>query len=74
MNDPHISPGLNRFGETAPVVRGQPKPQRIGREAFETLMRLLAEESETPTTSLGVFVANSTKRALRRQIEAQFTP
>ncbi|QPB07319.1 hypothetical protein [Pseudomonas phage BUCT553] len=37
-------------------------------------MSFLSEDTETPTSALGVFVANSTKRALRRQIEAVFKP
>lgn len=47
---------------------------RIGREAFDTLMGLLAEDQETPTTPLGVFVANSTKRNLKHKIEVLFKP
>lgn len=47
--------------------------KRIGRDVFDTLMGLLAEDSETPTTPYGVLVANSTKRKLKREIEALFT-
>lgn len=55
-------------------VRGKKEQQRIGREAYDTLMSLMAEAPETPTTQLGVFVANSTKRNLKLQIESLFKP
>ncbi|APU00177.1 hypothetical protein HOR54_gp40 [Vibrio phage Vp670] len=52
----------------------RPQKKRIGREAFDTLMGLLAEDSESPTTPYGVLVANSTKRNLKKQIEDIFEP
>ncbi|AHN84653.1 hypothetical protein PV_002 (endogenous virus) [Gutovirus Vc1] len=55
-------------------MKGKPKQKRIGREAYDTLMGLLAEAPESPTTPVGVFVANSTKRSLKRQVEELFTP
>lgn len=51
-----------------------PSKKRIGREAYDTLMGLLSEGTETPTTPYGVLVANSTKRSLRKQIESIFEP
>ncbi|AWD90751.1 hypothetical protein [Pseudomonas phage Alpheus] len=76
MNDSHLSPSMRVHGDTPEPtgLRGAPKVQRIGREAYETLMGFLSEDTESPTSALGVFVANSTKRALRRQIEAHFKP
>lgn len=77
MNERHLSPSM-RAGGVAPEasngLRGAPPVQRIGREAFDTLMGFLSEDTETPTSALGVFVANSTKRDLRRKIEATFKP
>lgn len=55
-------------------VKGKKSKTRIGREAYDTLMGLLAEDRETPTTELGTFVANSTKRNLKIQIESLFVP
>lgn len=55
-------------------VKGKKEVSRIGRDAYDTLVGLLAEEPETPTTPLGVFVANSTKRNLLKQIESLFKP
>lgn len=52
----------------------RPQKKRIGREAYDTLMGLLAEDSESPTTPYGVLVANSTKRNLRKQIEDLLQP
>ncbi|CAM0031019.1 hypothetical protein VPHD530_0043 [Vibrio phage D530] len=49
-------------------LTGKPKQRIVGREVFDSLMGLLAEVPETPTTPLGVFVANSTKRELRKQM------
>lgn len=76
MSDNHLSPSLR--GQSAPAqssgLRGAPERQRIGEKAYETLMSFLSEATETPTSDLGTFVANSTKRALRRQIEATFKP
>ena len=55
-------------------LKGKPEKKRIGREAFDTLLGLLAEDSESPTTPYGVLLANSTKRNLRKQIEDLFQP
>lgn len=55
-------------------IKGKPSKKRIGREAYDTLIGLLAEAPETSTTPLGVFVANSTKRNLKRQVEELFQP
>lgn len=55
-------------------VKGKKPQTRIGREAYDTLMGLLSEERETSTTELGTFVANSTKRNLKMQIESLFVP
>lgn len=74
MNERHLSPSMRSGHSESSPVRGAPKVQRIGAEAYETLMSFLSEDTETPTSALGVFVANSTKRALRRQIEAVFKP
>lgn len=76
MNDSHLSPSMRNTGQShePSSLRGAPQVQRIGREAYETLMRFLAEDPESPTSPLGTFVANSTKRALKRQIEATFKP
>ena len=57
-----------------PEVKGKPSQQRIGQQAYDTLMSLLSEGTETPTTPFGVLVANSTKRNLRKQIEEIFQP
>ncbi|QZI86130.1 hypothetical protein PODOV006v2_p0036 [Vibrio phage 15E36.1] len=56
------------------TIKGKPKQQRIGRDAYDSLMGLLAEAPESPTTHHGVFIANSTKRTLRKQIEELFLP
>ena len=53
---------------------GAPRATRIGREAYDTLMGLLSEDTETPTTPYGVLVANSTKRQLRKKVETLFQP
>lgn len=58
----------------SPSVKGAPAKKRIGREVYDTLTSLLAEVPETPTTHLGVFVANSTKREIRKQIDGLFEP
>jgi hypothetical protein len=58
----------------ASKVKGKPKLQRIGRDAYDTLMGLLSEDVETPLTPYGVFIANSTKRSLKRQVEGIFQP
>lgn len=55
-------------------VRGKLEQKSLGRDAYDTLMALLAEEQESPTTNLGTFVANSTKRNLKKQIESLFRP
>ena len=55
-------------------VKGKPKQQRLGRDAYDTLMSLLVEDTETPLTPHGVFIANSTKRNLKRQVEELFQP
>ncbi len=55
-------------------VRGKPAKIQLGRDAYETLLGLMAEAPEDPTTPLGVFVANSTKRILKKQIEEVFVP
>lgn len=52
----------------------KPDKRRMGRDVFDTLMGLLSEDTETPTTPYGVLVANSTKRNLRKQIEGIFQP
>ncbi len=56
------------------TLKGKPKQSRVGREAYDTLMGLLALDTETPTTHHGVYIANSTKRNLRMQIEELFQP
>lgn len=50
------------------------EPTRLGKENFDTLVGLFAEEAETAVTPLGVYVANSTKRKLKQQVEALFRP
>lgn len=60
--------------ETPTKVKGKPVQRRIGRDAYDTLMKLLSLEDEFPTTPLGTFVANSTKRKLRKEIEDYFAP
>lgn len=74
MSDNHLSPSHRGQSDAPKSLRGAPDTHRIGVKAYETLMGLLAEEPESPTSPLGVFVANSTKRALRRQIEATIKP
>uniref|UniRef100_A0AAU6W0X9 Uncharacterized protein n=1 Tax=Pseudomonas phage Ulitu01 TaxID=3138550 RepID=A0AAU6W0X9_9CAUD len=74
MNERHLSPSMRSGHSESSPVRGAPKVQRIGAEAYDTLMGFLSEDTESPTAPLGLFVANSTKRALRRQIEAVFKP
>lgn len=55
-------------------VKGKPECIRLGKEAFDTLTALLALEQEYSTSTLGVFVANSTKRNILRQVEELFKP
>ena len=55
-------------------LRGKPKTERIGRKTYDALMALLTEEQESPTSPLGVFVANSTKRDLKRKMESIILP
>lgn len=55
-------------------VKGKPKQKHLGRDAYETLLSLLVEDTETPLTPHGVFIANSTKRNLKRQVEEIFQP
>ena len=55
-------------------VKGKPDTMRLGREAYDTLMSLLSEDTETPTTPYGVLLANSTKRNIRKQVEDLFKP
>lgn len=79
LQDPtkHRTEHLERIGALAkPESRSKlsPSKKRIGREAYDTLMGLLSEDTETPTTPYGVLVANSTKRSLRKQIEDIFEP
>lgn len=75
MSNQHMSMN-NRFEVTGSPVYNPvaPKPERIGRKAFDTLMSLLAEDPETPVTAHGIFIANSTKRKLKKQIEGLFLP
>lgn len=47
---------------------------RLGKENFDTLVGLFAEEAETADSPIGVYVANSTKRKLKQQVEALFRP
>ncbi|ATW58185.1 hypothetical protein HOS47_gp26 [Pseudomonas phage uligo] len=77
MNSSTLPPSLRGNSDAAPnsnSVRGKPKLTRIGTEAFDALMCLMAEDPETPTTHHGVFVANSTKRLLVRQIRELLAP
>lgn len=60
--------------QAAPQLKGRPEPVRIGRKAYDTLMGLLSEVTESPVTPYGVLIDNSTKRNLRRQIEELFKP
>lgn len=55
-------------------IKGKPTTTKLGKGAYETLISLFSEERETSTSPLGVFVANSTKRNLLRQIEEIFKP
>lgn len=68
----------NRFDgitRVAPVNEVKSKePKRIGRDVYDALMELLVEETERPTTPLGTFVANSTKREIRARINVLFRP
>lgn len=68
------APSTQQVSQRETTVKGKPTKKRIGREAYDTLMGLLAEAPESPTTPVGVFVANSTKRNLKRQVEELFTP
>lgn len=68
------APSHNNVSHRETDLKGKPKQQRIGREAYDTLMSLLSEAAETPSTPYGVLIDNSTKRNLRRQIEEIFTP
>lgn len=60
--------------EASPRPTVKPEGKRIGRDAYDTLMSLLAEDTETPTTPYGVLVANSTKRNIKKQIKDLFKP
>ncbi len=68
------APLTQQVSQCETTIKGKPKQQRIGRDAYDTLMSLVSEDSETPTTPYGVLIANSTKRNLRKQIESMFLP
>lgn len=55
-------------------VRGKPEKSRVGRKTYDALMGILAEEPETSTSPIGVYVANSTKRKLKKQMEELILP
>lgn len=55
-------------------VKGKPTQKHVGRETYDALMALTAPVPESPTSPLGVFVANSTKRDLKRQMESLIRP
>lgn len=65
---------MNESSRSVQARSLQPEPKRIGRDAYETLMGLLAEDRETPTTPYGVLLANSTKRNIRKSVEALLIP
>lgn len=64
------SPAVSQC-ETKPARK--PKQHRISKEAYQTLMSLLATVPETPDTSHGVYVANGTKRNLQLQVRELFS-
>ncbi len=68
------APFANKVSQCETQLKGKPKQQRIGRDAYDSLMGLLSLDTETPTTPYGVLIANSTKRTLRKQIEEMFQP
>lgn len=77
MNSSTLPPSLRGEQPRNPQqtqLRGKPKVTRIGSDAFDALMRLVAEDPETPTSPLGTFVANSTKRLLAKQIKELLAP
>jgi len=55
-----------------------PKPTAdkasIGADRYKTLMDALVLDNERPTTDLGTFVANSTKRSIRETIQRLLQP
>lgn len=55
-------------------VKGKPTQKHVGRETYDALMALMEPVQESPTSPLGVFVANSTKRDLKRQMESLIRP
>lgn len=63
-----------RAGLNSTEVRGKPSQKRVGRETYDALMALLVTTQESPTSPIGVFVANSTKRDLKRQMESLIQP
>ena len=72
ISEAALHPQAQNTGATS--VKGQPKQSRLGREAYDTLMGLLSEDTESPTTPYGVLIANSTKRNLKKQVERLFQP
>ena len=77
MNNSLVNPRLAAamgVSQRETKIKGAPTTKRVGRETYDALMSLLSEEREGPTTPLGVFVANSTKRNLKRQMESIILP
>lgn len=68
------APLTQQVSQRETTIKGKPKQQRIGREAYDSLMSLLSLDTETPATPYGVLIANSTKRNLLMQIEELFQP
>lgn len=64
----------NKVSHRETSMAGKPTQKRVGRDVFDTLMKLTAEDHESPMTPYGVLIANSTKRNLRKQIGELFLP
>ncbi len=67
---------MNRFEPKKPWSAPQAGNEKasIGAERFKALMDALEIEHERPTTELGTFVANSTKRNIREIIQRLLQP
>ena len=67
---------MNRF-DSRPTQAGMSTHDRrnsISKEAYVSLIGALAEDPESPSSSIGTFVANSERRKLKALIERLLCP
>lgn len=64
----------NKFDSSSerPLVKGRGKPT-LNKESYEILLGIFAEDKETPSTEIGVFIANSTKRSIKEKVLNTFS-